>query len=95
MSNICNVFCEFITKNKRINGGKELLEYMVSSYLQIFFENITKSSIIEKPNLTCCSATVIVSLLDLYLNKETQVLEFVNLSKVFRRFIGFLKDFFI
>ena len=82
MSNICNVICEFITKNKRINGGRELLENMVNAFLKKFFENITKTNIIENSHFICCSATVIVTLLDLYLNKEAQVLEFVNLSKV-------------
>lgn len=82
MFNICNIFCEFISKNKRINGGKELLEYMIDSFLKIFFENITRINLIDNPTLISCSATVIVSLLDLYLHKEAQVLDFVNLSKV-------------
>lgn len=82
MFNICNVFCEFITKNKRINGGKDLLEYMINNFLQRFFENLTASNLSNQSNLITASATVIVSLMDLYLNKEEQVLEFVDLSKV-------------
>lgn len=52
---------------------------MVGKYLQTLFSNLVKSTNVQ---LIFSSATVIVSLLDLYLNKEAQVLEFVNLSKV-------------
>lgn len=82
MFNICNVFCEFISKNKRINGGKELLEEMVKNYLHFFFENLTITNLLDNSNLICASATVIVSLLDIYLNKEIQVVDFVDLCKV-------------
>lgn len=82
MFNICNVFCEFISKNKRINGGKELLEDMIKNYFHLFFENLTIANLSNNSSLICTSATVIVSLLDLYLNKEAQVVDFVDLSKV-------------
>ena len=52
---------------------------MVGKYLQVLFSNLVKSTNVQ---LIFSSATVIVCLLDLYLNKEAQVLEFVNLSKV-------------
>lgn len=82
MFNICIVFCEFISKNKRINGGKELLEDMIKNYFHLFFENLTITNLSTNSSLICGSATVIVSLLDLYLNKEAQVVDFVDLSKV-------------
>ena len=52
---------------------------MIGKYLQMLFSNLVKSTNVQ---LIFSSATVIVCLLDLYLNKEEQVLEFVNLSKV-------------
>lgn len=55
---------------------------MVQNYLHFFFENLTISNFLENSSLICASATVIVSLLDIYLNKEVQVADFVDLCKV-------------